>query len=64
MLQSAKLKGVGDLKNILTPYVESSEFAQLVFGLALVQYLLVLLLFPRFGIVIYSAVILDKISII
>jgi hypothetical protein len=30
----------------------------------LVQYLLVLLLFPRFGIVIYSAVILDKISII
>ena len=61
-----KKKGVGDLKSALTSDMEmqSLEFAQLVFGLALVQYLLVLLLFPRFGIVIYSAVILDKISII
>jgi hypothetical protein len=37
MLLSTKLKGVGNLKSTLTSYVEmqSLEFAQLVFGLAL-----------------------------
>ena len=42
MLQSTKLKGVGDLKSTLTSDMEmqSLEFAQLVFGLALVQYFL------------------------
>ena len=39
MLQSTKLNGVGDLKSILTSDMEmqSLEFAQLVFSLALVQ---------------------------
>ena len=39
VLQSTKLKGVGDLKSILTSDMEiqSLELAQLVFGLALVQ---------------------------
>ena len=38
VLQSTKLKGVGDLKNALTSDMEmqSLEFAQLVFSLALV----------------------------
>ena len=45
VLQSTKLKGVGDLKSILTPDLEmqSVKFAQLVFGLALVQYFLTVL---------------------
>ena len=39
MMQSTKLKGVGDLKNILSSDMEMQnlEFAQLVFGLSLVQ---------------------------
>jgi hypothetical protein len=43
VLQSMKLKGVGDLKNVLTSDmdVKSLKSAQLVFGLALVQYLLI-----------------------
>ena len=46
VLQSTKLKGIGDLKSALTSDVEmqSLEFAQLVFGLALVQYFLTMLL--------------------
>ena len=45
MLQSTKLKGAGDLKTALTSDIEmqSLEFAQLVFGLALVQYFLTML---------------------
>ena len=40
--QSTRMKGVGDLKSTLTLDMEmrSLEFAQLVFGLALVQYFL------------------------
>jgi hypothetical protein len=42
MLQSTKLKGVGDLKSNLTleMKMQSLEFAWLVFGLTLVQYFL------------------------
>ena len=48
MLQSTKLKGVGDLKNILTSDLgmQNLEFTQLAFGLALLQYFL--LVFPSF----------------
>lgn len=39
MLQSTKLKGIGDLKSTLMSDMEiqSLEFVQLIFGLALVQ---------------------------
>ena len=42
VFQSTKMKEVGDLKSALTSDMEmqSLEFAQLVFGLALVQYFL------------------------
>ena len=42
VLQSAKIKRIGDLKSTLTSDMEmqSLEFSQLVFGLALVQYFL------------------------
>jgi hypothetical protein len=55
ILQSAKLKGVGELKNILTSDMEmqSLEFAQLGFGLPLVQYFLTMLPFPHFGTVMH-----------
>ena len=45
MLQLTKLKGVGDLKSALTSDMEmqSLEFAQLGFGLALVQYFLTMM---------------------
>ena len=45
MLQSTKMKGVGDLKNTLTSDMEmqSLEFALIVLGLALVQYFLTML---------------------
>ena len=44
-MQSTKMKGVGDLKSTLTSDIElqSLELAQLVFGLALVQYFLAIL---------------------
>ena len=45
------MKGVGDLKRVLSSHMEmlSLEFAQIVFGLILVQY------FPTcFGMVIYA----------
>lgn len=56
MLQSTKLKGVGDLKSALTSDMEmlSLEFAQLVFSLALVQYFLTVLLFLCFITVMYT----------
>ena len=56
MLQSIKLKGVGDLKNVLTSDMEiqSLEFAQLVFILALVQYPLTMLPSLHFRIVMYT----------
>jgi hypothetical protein len=48
VLQSTKLKGVGDLKRTLTPDTErqSLEFSWLSFGLALVQYFLAVLPSP------------------
>ena len=56
VLQSTKeVKGVGDLKSALTSDMEmqSLEFAQLVFGLALVQYFLSMLPSLCFGMVMY-----------
>ncbi|EGW10137.1 hypothetical protein I79_024307 [Cricetulus griseus] len=52
VLQSMKLKGVGDLKSILTTDTEmqSLEFTQLIFGLSLIPYFLIM--FP-FGMVMY-----------
>ena len=54
MVQSTKLNGVGDLKNILTSDMEmqSLEFAQLVFGLVLVQYFLTMIHFLHFEMVV------------
>jgi hypothetical protein len=45
LLQPTEQKGVGDLKSILTSGMEnqSLEFAQLDFGLALVQYFLMVM---------------------
>ena len=42
VLQSIKMKGVGDLKSVLTSDIEIQhlEFVLLVFGFALVQYFL------------------------
>jgi hypothetical protein len=42
VLQSTKLKGTGDLKSILTSdtVMQSLRFAQLAFGVSLVQYFL------------------------
>ena len=53
--KSTKQKGVGGLKNISTSKMEvqSLEFAQLVFGLALVQYFLTMLPSLCFGVVTY-----------
>ena len=44
MLQSTKMKGVGDLKSALTSDIETQklEFTQLVSCLALVQYFLIM----------------------
>ena len=55
MLQSTKLKEVGYLKSTLTSDMEmqSLEFAQLVFSLALVQYFLPMLPFLPFQLVMY-----------
>lgn len=55
VLQSTKLKGVGDLKRVLTSDMElqSLELAQLVFCLALVQYFPTTLSSLCFGIVMY-----------
>ena len=55
MLQSTKLEILGGLKSTLTSDMErqSSEFVQLVFGLALVQYFLILFSFLASGMVIY-----------
>ena len=55
MLQSTKLKGVGDLKSALTSdmKMQNLEFAQLTLGLALVQHFLTMLPFLHFGIVTY-----------
>ena len=55
MLQSTKLKGIGDLKSVLTSDMElqSLEFAQLVFGLVLVQYFLTVFPSLHFGMVMY-----------
>jgi hypothetical protein len=49
VLQSTKLKGFGDLKCVLTSdmKIQSLEFAQLVFGLSLVQEFFPVL-FPTF----------------
>jgi hypothetical protein len=46
VLQSTKLKGVGNMKSALTSDMEmqNSEFVLLVFGLALVQYVITTLL--------------------
>jgi hypothetical protein len=50
VLQSAKLKGLGDMKSTLTSDMEmqSLEFAQMIVGLALVQYFLAFLPFLIF----------------
>ena len=55
VLQSTKLEGCGDLKSILTSDMEmqSLEFAQMVFSLALVQYFLTILPFLHLEQVIY-----------
>ena len=55
MLQSTKLNVVGDLKSVLTSDMpmQSLEFAQLGFGLALVQHFLIMLPSLVSGIVIY-----------
>ena len=55
MLQSTKLKGVGDLKSILASDMEmqSLEFVHLVFSFALVQYFLTMLLLFDFEMVMY-----------
>ena len=55
MLQSAKLKGIEDRKRavIFDMDMQSLEFAQLVFGLALVQYFLTILPFLDFVIIMY-----------
>ena len=55
MLQLTKLKGVEDLKRLLTSVMEiqSLEFAQLVLGFALVQYFISVLPSLTFGIVMY-----------
>jgi hypothetical protein len=55
VLQSTKLKGVGDPKSTLTSDMEmlSLESAPLGFGLALVQYFLTMLPFLCFRTVIY-----------
>lgn len=55
VLQSTELKGVGDLKSVLTSDMEmqSLEFSQLGFGLALVQYFLTMLPSLCFGMVMY-----------
>jgi hypothetical protein len=56
VLQSTKLKEVGDLKSVLTSDMEaeSLEFAQLVFGLVLIQCFLAMLSSLCFGIVMYT----------
>ena len=55
VLQSTKLKGVGDLRSILTSDMEmqSLEFAQPVFSLALAQHFLAILPFLRFEMAMY-----------
>lgn len=55
VLQLGEMKGVGDLKRVLTSDMElqSLEFAQQVFGLALVQYFLTMFPFPHFRMVMY-----------
>ena len=55
MLQSTKLNGVEGLKRVLAlnMAMKSLDFAQLVFGLALVQYFLTVIPSLHFGIVIY-----------
>ena len=55
MLRSTKLKRVEDLKSVLTSDLEtqSLEFAQMVFGLPLVQYFLSMLPSLHFGMVLY-----------
>lgn len=47
--------GTGNLKSVLTSDMEmqSLEFAQLVFGLTLVQYFLTMFPFLHFGVVMY-----------
>jgi hypothetical protein len=47
MLQSTKLKVIGNLKSALTSHIrmQSLEFSQLLFCLALVQYFLTMLFF-------------------
>lgn len=56
VLQSAKNKGVRDVKNTLVSVMEmqSLEFAQLVFDLALVQDCLTVLPSQHFGTVMYN----------
>ena len=56
VLQSTKLKGVGDLKTALTSDMEmqSMEFAQLDFSLDLVQCFLTMFVFLPFGMVMNS----------
>lgn len=55
MLQSTKLKRVGDVKSTLTSdmKLQNLEFAQLAFSLSLVQYFLAMLLFLNFGIIMH-----------
>jgi hypothetical protein len=56
VLQSTKIKGLGDLKSALTSdmEVQSLEFAQLDFGLALVHHFLTMSPLLPFGMMIYS----------
>ena len=55
MLQSAKLKGIGYLKSVLISgmQMQSLEFPQLAFGLAVVHYFLTMFQSLCFGIVMY-----------
>jgi hypothetical protein len=55
-LQSTKLKGVGDLKHVLTSDLEmqSLEFNRLLFHLALLQHFLIMFSFLYFGMVMYT----------
>ena len=55
MLYSIELKGAADLKNVLASAMkmQSLEFVQLVFGLALVQYFLTMPPSLCFGMVMY-----------
>ena len=53
VLQSTKLKGVGDLKSHQTLEKQNLESVQLIFCLALFQYFLIILPFIPFGMVMY-----------